>query len=344
MMSPYFSLILPVYNVAPYLKRCIDSILEQDFNDYEIILVDDGSTDASAQICDTYAENYPNIRVIHKANGGLSSARNAGFEVAEGEYIWWIDSDDWIEHEALPELYRAGCSNRPDIIKFNYYRVVAEQQAVIVGLEPGLYKGTENVEKLLNKAFYSVGEFSLSAWGHVYRREFLKKLNLRFVSERIIGSEDYLFNLSALPHASAVCVLPALLYNYEMREGSLSNHYKKDLFRRYEELYRLLIKEYQRTEILDHFRDGISFFFAWHLIRGTCITQEYQVSKEHSFKAGRRNVKEMLRSRKLQEALFNCDTRRLSRKQQIMMMAMKLKSELFFYFLYVLKPKIDRCI
>lgn len=339
---PYFSIILPIYNVAPYLERCIDSVLMQNFKDYEIILVDDGSSDASPQICDVYAGNHPNIRVIHKANGGLSSARNAGFEIAEGEYIWWVDSDDWIEYEALTELYRASCNDRPDIVKFNYYRVVTEKQAVVAGVESGLYTGKKNIEKLLNKAFYSSGEFSLSAWGHVYSRDFLKSNNLCFVSERIVGSEDYLFNLCALPHASAVCVLPVLLYNYEMREGSLSKRYKNNLSGRYEELYRLLTEEHQRAGFLDQYRDGINFFFVWHLIRGIGILNEYCVSKEHSMSDGRKKVRVMLHSKVLQEALQCFDTGRLTKKQRIILLAMKWKIEVFFFYLYVWKPRHKR--
>ena len=92
---PYFSLILPIYNVAHYLRRCIDSVLNEKFGDYEIILVDDGSTDESLNICNQYAGQYKKIKVVHKINGGLSSARNAGLSEATGKYIFWIVSDDW---------------------------------------------------------------------------------------------------------------------------------------------------------------------------------------------------------------------------------------------------------
>ena len=339
-MAPFFSLILPIYNVAPYLERCIGSILQQDFKDYEIILVDDGSSDESPQICDAYVEKYPNIRVIHKENGGLSSARNAGLEIAAGEYVWWIDSDDWIENEALSEVYRVICDNRPDIVKFNYNRVTSKQQPVLVMAEAGLHAGTEKIAKLLHKALYSTGAYSLSAWGHIYSRDFLNRLNIRFVSERKICSEDYLFNLSVLPHASAVYVLPALLYNYELRQGSLSTRYKKNLFEQYEELYRLLVETYQCTGILNQHQHGISFFYVWHLIRGTCMSEEYRIFQGHSLDDGRRKVKKILRSNEFQEALSHCDIRILPRKQQVMLMAMRLKLECFFHYLYVTKPKL----
>ena len=93
-MDIIFSLILPVYNVKDYLNRCVDSILKQDYDKYEVVLVDDGSTDGSSLLCDEIAKLHANIRVLHKENGGLSSARNAGAKVAKGQYVFWVDSDD----------------------------------------------------------------------------------------------------------------------------------------------------------------------------------------------------------------------------------------------------------
>ena len=341
-MAPYFSLVLPIYNVAPYLKRCIDSILVQNFKDYEIILVDDGSTDASPQICDVYAGSYPNIRVIHKANGGLSSARNAGFEIAEGEYIWWIDSDDWIEQGALERLHMVSCENKPDIVKFHYFRVEKESQEIFCNIEPGAYVGTEEVDKLLHSACYTSGKYLLSACFHMYRRLFLKRTNVTFISEKMVGSEDYLFNLCVLPMAQSVYVLPMPLYSYYLRAGSLTQTYKKDLLERYERLYEASSEAYKRAGLFDQYRKAISFFYVWHLIRGICMTQEYQAQQEHSLKDGRKNVKKMLRSSSLQEAIAHCDTRKLSLKQKMMIFAMKAKLEPFFYYLFVIKPKVAK--
>ena len=99
-----FSIIIPVYNVEKYLKKCLTSIVQQNFNDYELILVDDGSTDMSGKICDEFEEKYNNIIVMHISNSGVSNARNKGLEIARGEYIWFVDSDDYVEPEALKIL------------------------------------------------------------------------------------------------------------------------------------------------------------------------------------------------------------------------------------------------
>ena len=104
MTQSQISIIVPVYNSEKYLDACIDSILSQSFRDFELILVDDGSKDSSAQICDEYASQDTRVRVIHKANGGVSAARNDGLDIAKGEYITFIDSDDWVEREYLETL------------------------------------------------------------------------------------------------------------------------------------------------------------------------------------------------------------------------------------------------
>ena len=122
MTQPTISIIVPVYNSEKYLDACIDSILSQSFRDFELILVDDGSKDSSAQICDEYASQDTRVRVIHKANGGVSAARNDGLDIAKGEYITFIDSDDWVERESLSTI-----SNYRDYdIVFFSHRLVYE--------------------------------------------------------------------------------------------------------------------------------------------------------------------------------------------------------------------------
>ena len=120
---PRLSFIVPVYNVAPYLRKCVDSLIAQDYDDYEIILVDDGSTDECPQICDELAAAYENIRVIHQENAGLSAARNAGLKVAKGEYICFVDSDDYWEENVLGGLMEQVEREKLDVLRFDYQNV-----------------------------------------------------------------------------------------------------------------------------------------------------------------------------------------------------------------------------
>lgn len=113
--SPKLSIIVPVFRVEQFLNKCVDSILNQTYRNLEVILVDDGSTDNCPRICDEYSQADPRVRVIHKKNGGLCSARNAGLDIATGEYVTFVDSDDWIEPDAYAEMIRISLDYRADI-------------------------------------------------------------------------------------------------------------------------------------------------------------------------------------------------------------------------------------
>lgn len=130
-MKPLLTVVIPVYNVEKYLKRCVESVIAQDWKKYEILLVDDGSTDHSPQICDNYVKTYDFISVIHKENGGLSEARNTGLSQAKGEYVYFLDSDDWIEPDTFIALSEALESQKFDIISFNREFVKSEEDAIV---------------------------------------------------------------------------------------------------------------------------------------------------------------------------------------------------------------------
>lgn len=338
-MGPFFSIILPVYNVAPYLYRCVQSVKDQSFQDFELILVDDGSTDGSGDICDKIAEEYPAARVIHKSNGGLASARNAGLEIARGKYIWWVDSDDWIEAGALEILHQAALDGQPDMVRFNFFRVEASVTAVMSNASAGWYRGTER-ELLLETALLTTGKFFLSAWACLYSRAFLQEKKLRFTSEREICSEDYLFNLEALLLARKIWVLEEPLYYYELRMGSLTQSYKKDLSGKYALLVSRLRDAFRREDMLERWEEQICWFYAWHLVHGICIPNEYRCTGEHTLRQGRKNVFRMLVSSQVRSAIEKCGVNRGTGKQRLQLWAMKMGWEPLFYWLYVVKPKI----
>ena len=339
-MSPFFSIILPVYNVAAYLERCIHSILIQSFSDYEIILIDDGSTDGSPAICDRYASEYMNIRVIHKANGGLATARNAGLAAAKGEYIWFVDSDDWIEPGALDVLYNTRIQDQVDIVKFNYCRYKEGKKSIEKHECDGMYEGQVRLDELRRYALCSPGRYMLSACTHIYRRCFLEDNALEFVSERIVGSEDYLFNLIALMHADSICVINQVLYCYELRGGSLTQQYKGDLPERYTRMYHHL-KSYAVTiGVKDKYDALIDRFYVWHLMFGTCFSHEYYtITDVHGIYEARENVKRILSLPDFCKAVRHSDRSELSWKRKALLSAMQLKMEMVFFWLFVIKTE-----
>lgn len=331
---PYFSLILPCYKVAAYVERCVRSILKQDFTDFEIILVDDGSPDETPALCDRLAAEHPCIRVIHKENGGLSSARNAGLAAAKGRYIWFVDSDDWIEAGALALLHQACEDGAPEIVKFSHFRVTEQPMSALHSVPSGLYEGQERCDQLRRQALREASRYCLSAWSHVYRTDFLERHQLTFVSERLIGSEDYLFNLQALFCVSHMCVLPDALYSYELRPGSLTQTYKPDLPQRYCELHRQLT-EYARACGKLEYLPLIDRFYLWHLLVSTCFSQEYlTVTQAHPLSQARKNVSDMLRLQQVQQAARNADRSGLTWQKQIQLAAIRLRQEGLFCYLF----------
>ena len=232
-MSVKYSFILPVYNVKEFVSRCVDSIERQKDDDYEIIIVDDGSTDGSSDYVDEYSKNHPKIKVVHKENGGLSSARNEGLKYANGEFIIFVDTDDWITDDYLEKVGNAVKAEPDvDIVKFNFYRRFSNGDCAKKesNLKPGVYTREAIESEILADAicyedFTSHKTMLLSAWSHVYSREFIEKNNLKFVSERLVGSEDWVFNISAYSLANKIVALPDCLYNYDERDGSLTQRY-----------------------------------------------------------------------------------------------------------------------
>lgn len=330
-MAPYFSVILPVYNVKDYLQRCVRSVQSQEFPDCEMILVDDGSTDGSGELCDCIAGEYDNVTVIHKENGGLASARNAGMEIARGTYIWFVDSDDWIEPGSLKRLWEVSAPETPDIVKFNYYRVEKERSAIDSNASPGVY---ETAGELLDLIFFSAGKYMLSACTHIYRTAFLRQYGVTFLSERLVGSEDYLFNVDALLCAKQVVVIPDRFYNYEQRLGSLTQKYRKNLIDSYTRLYYELRDSLARHGLLEAYERKLCRMYVRHLLHSCGIPNEYIASPEHSLREGRKNVRKILRSSECRYAVACCDRTGLTRNQRIQLLAMRWGIEPVFCWLW----------
>lgn len=322
--APLLSIILPIYNVENYLRRCIDTLLSEEYKSYEIILVDDGSTDSCPEICDEYAAQYSFIKVIHKKNGGLSSARNAGLQIARGEYVFWLDSDDWICSGALSVISHELNNSSVDILKYNYY-VQPSGQKVNSTLAPGEYSENEINSTVLPLALKNTGGFIFSAWSHVYRKKFLLENNLIFVSEREIGSEDYLFNLCAYIKANSVKAIDAHLYNYEVRMGSLSNCYRTNLSARYNKLYHLMKNALIESKCDDLLITMIEEFYVWHCYYIVMVNETRTAHKKKS-DAGFKNVYELLHSEDLSKALTYVDWRRLTLSRKLAYWAMKTRS------------------
>ena len=211
---PKISVIVPVYNVEKYLYKCINSILEQTFNEFELILVNDGSTDNSGNICDEYAIKDRRVIVIHKENGGLSSARNAGLDIAKGSYISFIDSDDWIARDMYETLFDVGLKNDLDIVQCGYTSVYenSEIKADVYSEEIMFIHDNE----ILIKFFFNKDITSIVC-DKIYKKQLF--MEIRFPVGQLL--EDAFILSDIYSNAESMAVLKNVKYYYLQREGSI---------------------------------------------------------------------------------------------------------------------------
>ena len=215
------TIVIPVYNVKNYLCECIDSVLNQKFHDYEIILVDDGSTDGSGKLCDDYKMNNSKITVIHQKNAGLSEARNAGLKIAKGDYVYFLDSDDYIRNDALEVMNEEIVKANPDLIYFEasvfYDSMKSDSTNLIVydrKKEYDIMTGGQISLKLFRE-----NEYYTAVPLHLFKREFLLENKLFFYPG--ILHEDNLFTTLAFIKAKKAKHIHAKLYYRRMRRGSI---------------------------------------------------------------------------------------------------------------------------
>lgn len=209
------SAIIPVYNVEDYIDKCIESLLLQSLDNFEILLIDDGSTDNSGMICDSYANKYENIKVFHKENGGLSSARNYGLEKAKGEFISFIDSDDWIHKDMYLELYNAAIKNKADIAQCRYLKVFNED----IEINTNINRKIEVFNNIaaLNNFYNDKYKETVVCWNKIYRKKLFN--DIKFPVGKI--HEDEFTTHKLIYKAKKIVYLKDELYYYRQREGSI---------------------------------------------------------------------------------------------------------------------------
>jgi glycosyltransferase involved in cell wall biosynthesis len=217
-MSNLISIIVPVYNMERYLDRCVSSIVNQTYKNIEIVLVDDGSTDSSPKMCEDYAKNDDRIKVVHKENGGLSDARNAGLKIAIGDYIGYVDSDDWIEPDMYERMVNACIDNDAEMALCRYFREYDDKT---------IDDGTDRVdildrETLLNIYITDKDGFMVynSVWSKLFKRELVE--NVMFPKGQ--NSEDIMYTTRAMCKLNKAVYIDASLYHYVIdRKDSIMN-------------------------------------------------------------------------------------------------------------------------
>lgn len=268
MSEPLISIIVPVYNVEKYLSKCLDSLVNQTYQNIEIVCVDDGSTDSSGSICDEYAKKDARIKVIHKENGGLSDARNVGLETINGEYVMFIDSDDWIDKDTCDYCINTLKLYDVDLILWSYireYKNNAKPKRLFmngsryfddqeikekiflrcVGLNGVELRNVENMDSIV------------TAWGKLYKRD--KINNIRFKATTEIGTEDALFNIYVMDNINSAFYIDRYMSHYRRDNViSLTSTYKSELYTCWQRLYDYIEAFIKEKDLGDDFINALN--------------------------------------------------------------------------------------
>ncbi len=251
------SIIVPVYNAEKTIRRCVDSILNQDYTDFELIVADDGSKDDSGAILDAYAAQDSRVRVLHKENTGVSDTRNQAIAMATGTYLQFLDSDDWITPDATRLLVRAAEAEHCDLVISDFYRVVGTRVS---------HKGDIEEDEVLTREEYATHMMENPAdfyygvlWNKLYRRDIVERYHLQMDPE-ISWCEDFMFNLEYIRHGERFLALQVPIYYYVKTKGSLANQnltiantirMKLTVFEYYNRFYKAVLDEdeYEKSRL-----------------------------------------------------------------------------------------------
>ncbi|SCH19957.1 glycosyltransferase family 2 protein [Romboutsia sp. 1001713B170207_170306_H8] len=280
------SIIVPIYNAERDLKCCIDSILSQTFEDIEVILVNDGSTDKSREICDEYAIKDKRIILIHKKNQGVSSARNLGIKESTGDYIMFCDSDDWIESDCIEKLYSKIKDSNADIIYSGVYREEYTNgkkiQDKVSGVSEEIFIKKEDFDKYLDYIIESIKSPFLSPCAKLYNASIIRNNNLKFDID-MVCFEDFCFNLKFLQNTKSMYLSKDIKYHYrgERGKGGIQKRNKNDL------VYEVSSSHYEMNKLLrlikynEELKDYIEIWFLEHykIVFEKIIFEENNMSK-----------------------------------------------------------------
>ena len=247
---PLISIIVPVYNVAAFLPKCLDSILGQTYPNLEIVCVNDGSLDNSPEVLNRYAEKDSRIYVIDKENGGVSAARNAGLSEASGEYVMFVDADDWIDAETCQTAVAAMTEHQADVVLWSYVSENRGNQSFKKLFSGDTVFEEETCKQRLHRRFVGIAGDELAhpeladslcpVWGKFYKREVIQKSGAKFIDLSEIGTyEDGLFNLEVFGEVKKAVYLDKCFYHYRRdNTGSATSKYNPNLFNQWQNLYR----------------------------------------------------------------------------------------------------------
>lgn len=331
------SIIVPVYNVEPYLSECIQSLINQTYTNIEIILVDDGSKDKSGQICDEFTKKDSRIKVIHKQNEGLGLARNSGLAKASGKYVTFIDSDDIADADLVKMLICGIEKNGADTCIGGFKRISENGEIVFKEkYDDALFDEKEVYNNLFARMLGSAPNkhdaIRMSVWNVLYSMEYIKKYNLRFPSERKFISEDIIWDTEYYKYAKKVQIINSTAYSYRITPGSLTQKYKPNMFNMINVLYKELESKVG-ADIEKRNRLQRQYFVNLK----SCIQQESKKNSNNPFVIRLKNIKLIINDELVSNILDDYPVNKIQFKQKIFLLMIKYRMAFLLLFLADIK-------
>lgn len=304
------SVIVPMYKVEKYIERCLDSLINQTFQDIEIICVDDGSPDKSGEIAEQYAARDPRVLVIHKKNAGLGMARNTGLEYAKGKFVMFVDSDDFLSFNLVEELVDAAVKNQADTVIAGYSRYKnGESRSIPNSLADRIFREEEIVTDILSKMIGpkrdGTDTINMAVWRVLFSLDVIKKNELCFPSEREFISEDIIFDLRYYMLCSCVCGVKNTGYQYCLNEGSLTEKYNPNRFEMGKKLFfekKRILEEQSIYENVKERTEESFMHYSRYSIKG-----EVKHAKSTGKKETIHNIDRIVHDSELRELVLNRD-------------------------------------
>lgn len=324
------SIIVPVYNVEHNIRKCITSILLQSYEFIEVILIDDGSQDNSGHICDDYEKKDKRVHCYHKQNAGLGLARNTGLKYATGDYVLFIDSDDYIDTKMVEIMLEKMIKHEVEMVSTNFIYNGQSQKSFF---PEGKYSGEEinNIiaHMLGSKDCNNEDQFNVSACTKLYSRKVIIDNNIYFPSERILVWEDLAFNCDYLSKCSSIYIINDAFYHYCYNQDSLTHSYNPEKFKQIMIMYRYLFEKIKELEI----RDDASLRLAYTILGNvrTCLKLEAYYLNKNGFRVALKNIQSICADLELQKLINIVPKNRLSFQQNILNIALRYKLVLLVY-------------
>lgn len=325
------SIIVPIYNVERYLNKCIDSIISQTYKNIEIILVDDGSPDNCGKICDEYAKKDNRIKVIHKENGGVSSARNVGIEISNGEWIVFVDADDWIEIEYCKRMLDIAIQRKADVVLCGYNRVVGSKKEKINSSgDNEEFDSIQYLNKILNPQ---------TAFGFCHMK-IIKKIvmnNIQFNEDLNVG-EDALFNIMTSKNITKVIINKEALYNYRINMNSVVKKFDVKYPDKYEKSMKIN-RDYIWNNYYNH-KDVLQNYYNFVAFHVLLIAVNYCYSPYNTNK--KNELKEICDREIFKEAIKKCNYNELSFTRKVTLFSIKHHLYIITKIICIIRQKQNR--